>query len=338
MKRYGRLFERIVSKENIELAYAKAKKRKTWQDSVKEVEQDKERKLEAIRQSLLSGSFKTSGYNIKIIHEPKERQIFILPFYPDRIVQHALMNIVAPIWDAMFIRDSYACRKGKGQHAGSRRCMQFVRRNAWVCQFDISKFYPSIPHGPLMEVIRHKIKDERVLALFRDIIGSIGADRNIPIGNYTSQWLGNLYMNELDQYVKHTLHIKDYLRYCDDFLIFGNDKEEMKRLADQVEAFVSDRLQLRLSKKSLYPTAHGIDFLGYRHFPSGKILVRKATAKRIRRRLKILPWALKHGRISKEQAIGKLASASGWLKHANAHHFRMALRLDELVAEVEAIQ
>lgn len=338
MKRHGGLFEKIVEPENIELAFQKAKKGKTWQDSVQRIEKNKARKLAALRQSFLDGSYTTSNYTVKIIFEPKERKIFVLPFFPDRIAQHAIMNIVAPIWDSMFIPDSYACRTGKGQHAGSRRCMQFVRRNSWVCQFDISKFYPSIPHGPLMEVIRHKIKDERVLALFRDIIGSIGDDRNIPIGNYTSQWLGNLYMNELDQYVKHTLHIKDYLRYCDDFLIFGNDKEEMKRLADQVEAFVSDRLQLRLSKKSLYPTAHGIDFLGYRHFPSGKILVRKATAKRIRRRLKILPWALKHGRISKEQAIGKLASASGWLKHANAHHFRMAIRLDELVAEVEAIQ
>ena len=338
MKRHGGLFEKIVDPENIELAFQRAKKGKTWQDSVQRVEKNKEKKLAALRQSFLDGSFTTSKYTVKIVFEPKERKIFVLPFFPDRIAQHALMNVVAPIWDSMFIPDSFACRKGKGQHAGSRRCMQFVRRNSWVCQFDISKFYPSIPHGPLMEVIRHKIKDERVLALFQDIIGSIGTDRNIPIGNYTSQWLGNLYMNELDQYVKHTLHIRDYLRYCDDFLIFGNDKEEMKRLADQVEAFVSDRLQLRLSKKSLYPTAHGIDFLGYRHFPSGKILVRKATAKRIRRRLKILPWALKHGRISKEQAIGKLASASGWLKHANAHHFRMAIRLDELTAEVEAIQ
>lgn len=338
MKRHGGLFEKIVEPENIELAFQKAKKGKTWQDSVQRIEKNKARKLAALRQSFLDGSFTTSNYTVKIIFEPKERKIFVLPFFPDRIAQHALMNVVAPIWDSMFIPDSYACRTGKGQHAGSRRCMQFVRRNSWVCQFDISKFYPSIPHGPLMEVIRHKIKDERVLALFRDIIGSIGTDRNIPIGNYTSQWLGNLFLNELDQYVKHTLRVRDYLRYCDDFLIFGNDKEEMKRLADQVEAFVSDRLQLRLSKKSLYPTAHGIDFLGYRHFPSGKILVRKATAKRIRRRLKILPWALKHGRISKEQAIGKLASASGWLKHANAHHFRMAIRLDELTAEVEAIQ
>lgn len=338
MKRHGQLFEKIVDPENIELAFQKAKKGKTWQDSVQRVEKNKARKLAALRQSFLDGSYTTSNYTVKIIFEPKERKIFVLPFFPDRIAQHAIMNIVAPIWDSMFIPDSYACRTGKGQHAGSRRCMQFVRRNAWVCQFDISKFYPSIPHGPLMEVIRHKIKDKRVLALFQDIIGSLGEDRNVPIGNYTSQWLGNLFLNELDQYVKHTLHVRDYLRYCDDFLIFGNDKEEMKRLADQVEAFVSDRLQLRLSKKSLYPTAHGIDFLGYRHFPSGKILVRKATAKRIRKRLKILPWALKHGRISKEQAIGKLASASGWLKHANAHHFRMAIRLDELVAEVEAIQ
>ena len=337
MKRYGRLFERIVSKENIELAYAKAKKRKTWQDSVKAVEQDKERKLETIRQSLLSGSFKTSGYNIKIIHEPKERQIFILPFYPDRIVQHALMNIVAPIWDAMFIRDSYACRKGKGQHAGSRRCMQFVRRNAWVCQFDISKFYPSIPHENLLKVIGRKIKDERVMRLFEDIIGSIGDGKNVPIGNYTSQWFGNLYLNEVDQLVKHQLHIRDYIRYCDDFLIFGNDKEELKRLADTVEAFVSDKLLLTLSKKALYPTSHGVDFLGYRHFPNGKILVRKSTAKRVKQRLKEIPWELKHGKITKEQAEGKIASAHGWLKHANTHHLRMAIKLDDLKAELEAM-
>jgi len=338
MKRHGGLFEKIVDPENIELAYQKARKGKNWQESVQRVENNKKEKLAALRQQLLDGSFTTSKYTVKIIHEPKEREIFILPFYPDRIMQHAIMNIVAPIWDGLFIFDSYACRKGKGQHAGSKRCMQFTRRNAWVCQFDISKFYPSIPHDRLIEVIWRKIKDKRVLALFRDIIDSIGGDRNVPIGNYTSQWFGNLYMNELDQYVKHRLHVRDYIRYCDDFLIFGNDKEELKRQADKVEAFVSERLQLRLSKKSLYPTAHGIDFLGYRHFPDGKILVRKETAKRIRKRLKGIPWALRHGKITKEQAIGKLASANGWLQHANAHHLRMAIRLDELTAEVEAIQ
>lgn len=337
MKRHSGLFAKIVEPENIELAYKKARKGKAWQDSVKEFEQDKDAKLAALRQQLLDGSFTTSEYRVKIIHEPKEREIFILPFYPDRIVQHAVMNIVAPLWDALFIFDSYACRKGKGQHAGSKRCMQFTRRNAWVCQFDLSKFYPSIPHDKLMDVIRKKIKDKRVLALMQDIIDSIGGDRNVPIGNFTSQWFGNLYLNELDQFVKHRLHVRDYIRYCDDFLLFGNDKDALKLQADKVEAFVSMILGMKLSKKSLYPTAHGIDFLGYRHFPDGKILVRKATAKRIKRRLRIIPWALKHGRITKEQARGKLASANGWLKHANAHHLRMAIRLDELTAEVEAI-
>jgi len=337
MKRHGGLFEKIVDPENIALAYKKAKKGKTWQDSVKAFEPNMEAKLEELRQKLIDGTFTTSEYRVKIIHEPKEREIFILPFYPDRIVQHAVMNIVAPLWDAMFIYDSYACRKKKGQHAGSKRCMQFTRRNAWVCQFDLSKFYPSIPHEKLMEIIQRKIKDKRVLSLFNDIIDSIGGDRNVPIGNFTSQWFGNLYLNDLDQFVKHRLHVRDYIRYCDDFLLFGNDKEELKRLADKAEAFVVWILGMKLSKKSLYPTSHGIDFLGYRHFPDGKILVRKSTAKRIKKRLKVIPWELKHGKITKEQAVGKLASAHGWLKHANAHNLRRAVRLDELTAEVEAI-
>ncbi len=215
--------------------------------------------------------------------------------------------------------------------------MQFTRRNKWVCQFDISKFYPSINHAKLLDIIQQKIKDKKVLSIFESIIGSIDGESNVPIGNYTSQWFGNLYMNELDQLVKHKYHVRDYIRYCDDFLIFGNDKEELKRLADEVEQYVNDVLLMRLSKKSLYPTSHGVDFLGYRHFPNGKILVRKSTAKRIKQRMKEIPWEIKHGKITKDQALGKLASAHGWLKHANAHNLRMAIDLDGLKSEVEAL-
>lgn len=334
MKRHGNLFERIVDIDNLEEAYNKAKRGKTWQDKVKEFDENKDENLSRLRQSLIDGTFTTSEYRIKTIHEPKERQIFILPFFPDRIVQHALMNIISPIWDKMMIKDSYACRKGKGQHKGSMRCMQFVRRNSWICQFDISKFYPSINHEILLRIIGRKIKDKRVMALFENIITSIDGATNVPIGNYTSQWFGNLYMNELDTFVKHNLHVRDYIRYCDDFLIFGKDKETLKGIMLQTENFVTQKLKLRLSKKALYPTSHGVDFLGYRHFPNGKMLVRKSTAKRVRRRIKALPWDLSHGKITHEQAMGKLASAHGWLKHANAYNLRMSIDFDEIYREV----
>lgn len=338
MKRHGNLFEKIVSKENIELAFEKARKGKNWQDDVKEVVKDKEKKLAELRQSLIDGTFKTSKYRVKTIFEPKKREIYILPFYPDRIVQHAVMNVIAPILDAMFINDSYACRKGKGQHAGSKRCMQFVRRNEWVYQFDISKFYPSIWHKCLFDMLQHKIKCRRTLALLKDIIESIGGEKNVPIGNYTSQWFGNYYMNEVDQYLKHECHVRDYIRYCDDFLVFGNDKEELKAIADKVAVVVEEKLGMKFSKRELYPTSHGVDYLGYRHFPDGKILVRKSTAKRIKKRIKEIPWKLKHGQMQKEQAIGKIASAHGWLKHANTHNFKTAIAFDKVKAEVEAMQ
>ena len=189
-----------------------------------------------------------------------------------------------------------------------------------------------------MAVIQRKIKDKKVLALLWNIIKSIGGEKNVPIGNYTSQWMGNLYLNELDQEIKHKCHIRDFVRYCDDFLIFGKDKKTLNELADRVEAFVEERLHMKLSKRSLYPTSHGIDYLGYRHFPTGKILVRKSTAKRTKQRMKEIPWELKHGKITKEQAEGKIASAHGWLKHACTHHLRMAIHLDELKAEVEAME
>lgn len=337
MKRHGNLFSQIVDMENIEEAYRKARRGKTWQDKVKKIDEVKDEKLKELRQSLIDGTFTTSSYRIKTIYEPKERQIFILPFYPDRVVQHALMNVVSPIWDKMMIKDSYACRQGKGQHKGSLRCMQFVRRNKWVYQFDISKFYPSINHNVLMEIIQRKIKDKRVLELFNDIITSIDGETNVPIGNYTSQWFGNLYMNEVDTLVKHKLHVRDYIRYCDDFLLFGNDKEALKQYATTIERFINDRLKLRLSKKNLFPTAHGVDFLGYRHFPNGKILVRKNTAKRIKKRMKSLLWQLEHRKITEEQALGKTASAYGWLKHANTYNLRLAMDFDEIYTEVRGL-
>ena len=330
IKRHGKLFDKIADPENIKIAYAKARKGKLWQNNIKKILRNEDYYLDCVRQMLTEGTYRTSSYREKIIHEPKMRTIYILPFYPDRIVQHTIMNIVAPLWDKMFINDSYACRAGKGQHIGSKRCMQFVKRNKYVLQCDVSKFYPSINHGVLKEIIHHKIKCRRTLALMDEIIDSIPGESNVPIGNYTSQWFGNLYLNELDQLLKNKYKVRDYIRYCDDFLLFGNDKDELNRLKGIITDFTRDRLKLKLSKSSLYPTSQGVDFLGYRHFPSGKILLRKTTAKRMKRKLRTLSKQVHKNRVNLKEALSVVVSIRGWMKWANTHHLRLSCQLDEL--------
>lgn len=203
MKRHGDLWNKIIDKDNLLLAFKKAKRHKSWQQKVIKVEQNLEEMIEKLRESLINGTYKTSGYRQKKIYEPKERTIYILPFYPDRIVHHAIMNILEPIWDKLFISHSYACRKNKGQHKGSIKCMEYVRKNRFCLKCDISKFYPSINHEILKRIIRKKIKCKRTIKLLDEIIDSIDSPTNVPIGNYLSQWFGNLYLNELDMFLKH---------------------------------------------------------------------------------------------------------------------------------------
>lgn len=308
MKRHNNLFDKIVDKDNLLLAYKKAKKHKSWQQKVIRVEKDLDNLIEELRLSLINGTYKTAEYRTKKIYEPKERTIYVLPFYPDRIVHHAIMNILEPIWDNLFISDSYACRKNKGQHKGSQKCMKFVRKNKYCLKCDISKFYPSINHEILKLIIRKKIKCKRTLNLLDTIIDSIDGETNIPIGNYLSQWFGNLYLNELDMFMKHDNKIKCYIRYCDDFLLFSNDKALLKEMAIKIKDYVENILKLRLSKCNLFPTSQGIDFLGYRHFSSGYILVRKTTAKRMKKRIRRLKEVLlmnKFSDFAEEKFIGE---------------------------------
>ncbi len=309
MKRHGNLFDKFVSMDNLLVAYKNARKGKTWQKQVQEIEVDK---LNELQEMLLNKEYYVSEYKTRKIYGPKERDIYILPFYPDRIVHHALINILGPIYDKLFINESYACRKGKGQHRASIKCMQFVKRNKYVLQCDISKFYPSINHDILMKIVKRKIKDKKLLLVIERIIRSFPGDKNVPIGNFTSQWFGNLYMNEVDMVVKHELHIKDYLRYCDDFLLFGDNKQELWQALERIKEKLKE-LDLRLSKVRLYKTKQGIDFVGYRHFPN-KVLVRKATVKRMIKNIK------KYKKMSLEQIRSSIASTYGWLIHASSYN------------------
>ena len=268
--------------------------------------------LEQIRRSVIDGEFRTSRYRRKIILEPKRREIFILPFSPDRIVHHAVMNVLIPIFDPMLIRDTHACRPGYGLHSASARVMEFVRRNEYILQCDVKKFYPSINHAKLYGIISRKVADKKLLAIIRDIIYSIGGEKNMPIGNFCSQWFGNIYLSELDHFIKRELHCRDYLRYCDDFCLFSKDKRQLREWLGRIRDFLRDELLLELSYCEIFPVASGLDFLGYRHFPEF-ILLRKRTARRLRRRLRNGP------------SMEQVASAWGWTKHANTHAFLNAV-------------
>ena len=329
MKRHGNLFEKIVDMDNLYKAYYNARRGKSWQRAVIKFNEDIERNLIGIRNSLVGKTFTTSPYKTKFIHEPKLREIYILPFSPDRIVQHAIMNVIEPIWEGLFIYDSYACRIGKGIHVGSRKAMEFIRKNNYCMQCDIAKFYPSIDHEILFNIIKKKIKCKDTLDLLYDIIVSIPGDRNVPIGNYTSQWFGNLYMNELDQYLKKDCGAKCYIRYCDDFIVFSNYKEELNSLAGKIEEFLDSKLKLSLKKCSIFPVTQGLDFLGYRHFKD-YILLRKSTSKRVVKRLRKLPNELYRGNITKDQLRSSLASTQGWLRWANTHNLQLSLEMDKL--------
>lgn len=331
MKRHGNLFQQIVATDNLMAAYQRASRGKHNMCNVQKFDQDVGGNIEKIRQLLVTKSFRTSRYQTKTIHEPKTREIYVLPFSPDRIVQHAIMAILGPIWDRLMISDSFACRIGKGQHAGSRRIMEFVRKYRYCLQCDVAKFYPSIDQQVLADLIRHKIKCPETLWLLDDIIFSYPGGKNAPIGNYTSQWFGNLYLNELDHLVKHDLGFKAYLRYCDDFCLFSDDKATLQQAKEIIGQFLANRLKLRFSFAEVFPVSHGVDFLGYRHFKR-HILLRKSTATRVKRRLANLPKLLAGGKISLDQFRSSIASTKGWLQWASTHNLQTALQLKKLEA------
>lgn len=339
MKRLGRAWEQIISVENLRVALYKAAKgrKRLWQ--VKRILRHEDYFLEKLHNLLESGNYRTGSYKSKVIYEPKERIIHSLPFYPDRVVHHAIINILGPYWETLFINESYACRKGKGQHSGSLKCSEFVRRNSYVLKCDISKFYHNIDHEIIKRILKRKIKDKKVLSLLYEIIDSSNTCKalksgvGMPIGNLISQWLGNIYLNELDMYIKHELHIHDYVRYCDDFVLFSNDKNVLNVAAIKIRNFLQGKLHLRMSKCNLFPATHGVDYLGYRHFAK-YVLLRKSTAKRIKRRLFGIAHGIKIGHLRLQRALGQLASAMGWLRWANTGNFKLALHIESLWVSV----
>jgi hypothetical protein len=310
MKRHGYLYSKVIDKDNIRLAYLNARKGKRHYREVRKMNENPEHFIDELHDMLASDSFKNSEYTVfKRQTEYKLRDIYKLPFYPDRIVHHCIVQVMQPLWMKLLIRDTYSTIPGRGIHDGVARVKKALKDEQgtkYCLKLDVKKFYPSVDHDVLKQVLRRKVKDERLMGLMNEIIDSA---QGIPIGNYVSQWFGNIYLAYFDHYVKEELGIKYYFRYADDLVFLSDSKEHLWSVLNSVQSYLKQHLKLEIkSNYQVYPVdARGIDFLGYRFF-HGFTLVRKRIVRNFKRKIK------------GQQASKHVQSAYwGWFKHADTN-------------------
>ena len=325
------MFAQLTSWDNLLLAYRKASKGKRGHANVAAFEHRLEDNLLTLQTELRTQQYRPGSYVHFIIHEPKHRLISAAPFR-DRVVHHALCNLIEPIFERSFIHDSYANRVGKGTHRALHRCQSFARRHPYVLQCDIQQFFPAIDHAILRGILGRKIQDDRVMHLAERILASgegvlteeydmvyfpdddlfaVHRPRGLPIGNLTSQFWTNCYLNPFDHFVKRELGCKAYLRYVDDFMLFADDKKTLWAWKAAIEARL---IRLRLT---IHPGAHprpvteGIPFLGFITFPNHRRLKRRKGVY-YARKLRTMAHAYARGDLTLD-ALN--ASVQGWVNH-----------------------
>lgn len=327
MKTYTRLFEKVCNFQNLHKAYLKARRGKNGIGEVARFTYHLEGELLKLQRELLSGTYRQGDYRNFVIHEPKRRLISAVPFR-DRVVHHAICNIIEPIFEKRFIYDSYACRRGKGTHNGVERLQSFIRRfpESYALQCDVRKYFPSVDHGVLKSIIRKKIADEKLLGLLDLVIDSPEGEKGIPIGNLTSQLFANIYLNELDYFAKHALRAKFYVRYMDDFVILHPSKTCLHETKARVETFLLGTLRLNLhpTKATVSPVRVGMDFLGYRIFVNHR-LARKGTVKKFLRRSRHAIQLYQLGKIEFDKLAESFNSWEAYLSHADTHALKQSL-------------
>lgn len=324
MKRRGNLYQEIISPENLRAADAVAQKGKRDQYGVTLHNRNREANIQALHVALRDKTYRTSSYHIFPVYEPKERMIFQLPYYPDRIVHHAIMRVLERIFVASFTADTYSCIKGKGIHAASYALRGALRDQAgtqYCLKLDIRKFYPSVDHSILKNILRRKFKDQDLLWLLEEIIDSAPG---LPIGNYLSQYFANFYLTGFDHWLKEVKDIRHYFRYADDLVILAPGKESLHQLLAEIREYL--RVKLRLEVKGNYqvfPVAsRGIDFVGYVHYHT-HVLLRKSIKKSFARM------------VDKSPSLQSIASYYGWAKHCNSRHLLKTLLINEKFQRIQ---
>ncbi len=340
------LYPQIYDLENLWLAWRRARRggKRKWQ-SVADFEFDLEQNLFALHEELRDKTYLPGPYRHFTIREPKVRRISAAPFR-DRVVHHALMQVTWPIFEARMIHDSYACRVGKGTHRAIQRAQDWSRRFSYVLQCDVVQFFPAVDHAVLRSQLTRHIACpdtlwlmDRILASGREVLAghydmvyfpgddllAANRPRGLPIGNLTSQNWANVYLNDLDQFVKHELRCAAYLRYADDFLLFGDDKATLWAWrAAIVERLAALRLTLHEERAQVYPVSAGIPWLGFRVFPT-YIRLKRRNVKAFGRRLRAQRDAYGAGQITHDQIRASLKAWIAHAQHADTYRLRQAL-------------
>lgn len=335
MKRLNHLWPPIITFDNLLLAYYKARRGKQRKSSVADFTLNLESELLTLQQQLTDGNYQPGEYRLFTIYERKPRTIAAAPFR-DRVVHHALLNVVEPLLDKRFISDSYACRQGKGVHQAVDRYQIWAKRYRYALKMDIWQYFPSIDHLLLKDTLRHRLKDKSVLALFDQLIDTAppvklppiwyaGDDlftpgerrTGIPIGNLTSQFLANLYLDDFDHFLKEQCRLPAYLRYVDDFVVLGDDKHQLHDLREIIRDYLATyRLRLHPHKAHIVPTRQGLNLLGYFVQPHHRYL-RNDNGHRFARKLRNFAKHYATGRMTWQDFNPSVQSWIGHAKHAD---------------------
>ena len=283
MKRYNNLFEQIISWQNFRLAFLKASKGKSRSSEVILFTTKLDENLEVLRHGIANQTYSIGEYRQFKIYDPKERIISVASF-KDRVIHHAIINILEPIFEKQFIFHTYACRKGKGTHAAARYVFKKARSNNFFLKLDIKKYFASIDHTELKRQLIRIIKDKRCLILLFKIIDSYYFQENkgLPIGNLTSQFFANLYLSSLDHFILEQLKSACYARYMDDMIILADSVQELKEISHSIQMYIKQKLDLTLKQEIYGKVSKGIPFLGW-EITNNSITVLSKTRKRMKR-------------------------------------------------------
>lgn len=344
-KTFRNLWPQLVSFENLWRAYLAARRGKRARPAVATYNLDAETRLLRLQERLEDGSYTPGAYRTFVIREWKRRVVSAAPF-EDRIVHHALCQVIEPIYEARFVHDTYACRVGKGTLAALDHAQHFARGHRYVLQLDIREFFPSIDHGILEATLARHIADARVLGLCRAIIAG-GRDvlaeaytpqyfadddlfavlrpRGLPIGNLTSQFWANVYLHPLDLFIKQDLRCRAYLRYCDDLLLFADDKATLHAWREAVQARLADlRLTIHEARAQVAPVTASFPFLGWTVDPAQRRLRRRSVVRFWQRyRTRLAAYAT--GAISFEQLDATVQGWIGQTQHGSTTGLRRAV-------------